>query len=158
MNSRRNGSSQPFGRWLWLFPLSQLLHVLEESWQGYAFHVWLRGSAHAEFSRPQVHWMHLAFVVAMLVSTLVASTTRRAGWIVPALALLVLLNAASHLGVAAVVPSAASGTISSLLIWLPLGGFALRRAAQHLVRRELWGGMFAGVLVQVVLTWLAAFA
>ena len=100
--------------------------------------------------------MHLSFVAAMFVATVFAARFPRARWIVPALAVLVLLNAASHLPVGLSVPSAASGTISSMFIWLPLGAFALARAAQHLRRREFWGGTSVGLLVQLFVTWLAA--
>jgi uncharacterized protein with HXXEE motif len=91
---RRDGNFP--GAWVWLFPLAQAVHVAEEYAEGYGFHRWLAGLERALFSLRQVLAMHLAFVVAMAIASLLAARLPGWGWVVPGLATLALLNALAH--------------------------------------------------------------
>lgn len=156
--SNRFSRRGAFGLWVWLFPLSQILHAIEERWQGYGFHIWLRQRADTPFSRAQTEMMHMAFALAMLVATWAAIRMLRMRWIVVTLGVLVLLNAMAHVGGAWVSASAGSGLITSLTMWLPLGACALVRGWRVLSRHEYFAGVGVGVAIQILVGWLAAFA
>lgn len=149
----RNGRFQ--GAWVWLFPLAQTVHVAEEYAEGYGFHRWLAGLERAPFSLPRVLAMHLAFVMAMAVASLLATRLPGWGWVVPGLATLVLLNALAHFIGRMLSDEASSGLVSSIVLWVPLGVTGLARAWRRLDRLTFWGGVVAGAVTQAPVTWVA---
>ena len=143
------------GTWVWLFPLSQCAHVAEEYWEGYGFHRWLSGLTHTPFSLPNVLTMHVAFILAMVAATVLATGRPAWGWVVPGLATLVLFNALAHVVGRVVSASSSSGLVSSIVLWVPLGVTGLIRAWRRLDRFRFWSGVLAGAATQVPVTWVA---
>lgn len=141
---------------MWLFPAAQVLHSFEEYLQGYAFHRWLRGASGVAFAREQTLSMHVAFIVAVAIAAWLAIRHEQARWLVVVLGVLVLLNSVSHVLGAFLAPSAMSGVVTSVGVWLPLGAVAIVRGWRHLPRRQFALGAAVGVLLQVLISWLAA--
>ena len=140
---------------MWAFPLSQVAHAAEEYSQGYGFHRWLAELRHAPFGARDVFVVHCAFVVAMSLATLAAVRRPAWGWVVPGLAVLVLINALSHLAHWVMSTSSSSGVVSSLVLWVPLGVIGLVRSWRSLGRPQFWSGVVAGAATQLPVTWLA---
>lgn len=139
-------------KWVWLFPAAQFLHAAEELLQGYGFHGWLRSFRGAEASARDLVILHAAFIAAFAIAAL-ASARRR--WVVPAMAVLVLLNAAAHLVAAMMSSERTSGLFTAVVLWIPLGIVALRYSRRHLSARELVRGCIIGAAVQLPISWLA---
>ena len=141
--------------WVWLFPASQLMHGAEELLQGYGFHGWLRSFGDAAVSPADVASLHLAFTAAILVAVVVAVRFDSARWLIASLAVLVLVNAAAHVGVAVFSPAPTSGLVTAVAVWLPLGVGALACERRELPPRRFWGACAVGAGVQVPVSWLA---
>jgi len=99
--------------------------------------------------------MHLGFVLVMAAATLLAVRLPFWGWVVPGLAVLVLLNALAHVFVRVVLASSSSGVISSVVLWFPLGAVGLVRSWRGLGRLQFWGGLLAGAVTQLPVSWVA---
>lgn len=129
---------------------------MEERAESYGFHIWLRSLSHQRFSIVQTELMHVGFVLAMIVACLIVTRLAAAQWIVITLSILVLLNAISHFVGALSSPAAASGLITSALLWVPLGVLGIARGWSSMSRSRFWLGAAMGAAVQVPVTWLAA--
>ncbi len=143
------------GAWIWLFPLSQCVHAAEEYWDGYGVHRWLSDVTHTPFSPHHVLGMHIGFVVVMAAATLLAVRLPVWGWVVPGLAVLLLVNAITHVHVRLVSASSSSGMVSSVVLWVPLGVVGLMWSWRALGRFQFWGGVLTGVMTQVPVSWIA---
>ncbi len=143
------------GVWVWLFPLSQCAHAAEEYWEGYGFHRWLSDLTYTPFSAQHVLMMHLGFVLVMGAATVLAVRLPFWGWVVPGLAVLVLVNALAHVFVWVVSASSSSGLVSSVVLWFPLGVIGLVRSWRGLGGLQFWGGVLAGAVTQVPVSWVA---
>ena len=143
------------GAWVWLFPLAQCVHAAEEYWEGYGFHRWLSALTQTPFSPSHVLTMHVAFILVMVVATVLTTRLPAWSWVVPGLATLVLLNAFAHVAGRVVSASSSSGLVSSIVLWVPLGVTGLIRAWRELDRFAFWSGVAAGAATQVPVSWVA---
>jgi len=99
--------------------------------------------------------MHLGFVLVMGAATVLAVRLPFWGWVVPGLAVLVLVNALAHVFVWVVSASSSSGLVSSVVLWFPLGVIGLVRSWRGLGGLQFWGGVLAGAVTQVPVSWVA---
>lgn len=141
-----------FGRWVWLFPVAQAVHGAEELAQGYEFHRWVQ---RGEVLPARILILHLFFLGVTAAAVFFARRSRGARWLLPALAVLVLLNTALHLYVAFDAHGNLSGLVSALALWVPLGVTTLVVAAFRLSRRQFFGGVAAGAVAQVPVSIMA---
>ena len=133
---------------LGLFPLTYVLHLAEE---------WFA-------SAPIVHWTARAdrplddavFIVAngiglvlMITGVSLASRTARFHWIVPTLAIAVLLNTAGHLVGSVAISGYAAGLVTAIILWIPLGMLTLLRVWDQARVRTLVEGAIAGVFIEL---------
>lgn len=153
--SRRASASE---WWLLAFPATYLVHIAEEYWSGETFWRWASRLSGADFS-------HRDFVVLNAVAFGVMTVAAFAAWrlprvravAVPAMATVVAVNGTLH-GVAALVTGTHSpGMVSGLLLWLPLGLWALRRALRDAGRLDaaMVAGVALGVAAQLLVSAIA---
>ena len=77
------------------------------------------------------------------------------GWLTPALGVLVAVNGLGHLAGSLVTRSYSPGLVSGLLLWLPLGVFAIAVGYRTLPSSAFLAGLGAGVLAQAVVAAIA---
>jgi len=149
--STRIISARSTAFWLWVFPITYLIHIAEEYWggEGYpAYILRLRG----------VHMSTTRFLVAQSVGVVLVSIgvilARRFNFpqmMLVILGAIVLANGITHSVTALSIPRYGPGLWSSLFIWIPLGIFTLLRFKNGVSRRKYWIAIAIGVGVNVVI-------
>ena len=117
----------PRPRWFrwWLFPVTDLVHSADELFAGGGLYTWV---THIGGSRISMTRFVSATVVGVVSITIAAWLARkRYDWLLFALAALIVANALSHLAGTLVIRSYSPGTVSGLVLWLPLGVAVLYR-------------------------------
>lgn len=153
MRNATEGDS-PFPRaWPLLFPLTYLVHIVEESVGGFpawaARYLGFRLSAPAYFAINEFAW------VGMLCASIAATVAKPAQWLVIPLATIATVNASAHLVTTAVTRTYSPGVISGTVLWLPLGIVTLVRAYRGLARGVFWGGVVLGLALHALVTMMA---
>jgi hypothetical protein len=131
------------GRWIWLFPVTMLVHVAEEAATG--FPAWIRRVARADLSMDEFLILNAIAFAVILVATVLAAWLRRGAWAVAALATALGTNAILHMGGTILTASRSPGVISATLLWVPLSAYALAWSARHASRHELAAGVVVGL-------------
>ncbi len=151
MNTETNSpSAATINFWLWVFPITYLIHIAEEYWggEGYpAYILRLRG----------VHMSTARFLVAQSVGVILVTVgvilARRFNFpqmMLIILGSIVLVNGITHTVTALSIMSYGPGLWSSIFIWLPLGIFTLFRFRNAVSRQRYWIAIAVGVGVNVV--------
>jgi hypothetical protein len=136
--------------WLWVFPLTYLIHIAEEYWggEGYpAYILRLRG----------VHMSTARFLVAQSVGLVLVTIgvilARRLNFphmMLIILGAIVLVNGITHSVTALSIMRYGPGLWSSIFIWIPVGLFTLIRFRDAISRKQYWTAIAIGVGVNVV--------
>jgi hypothetical protein len=111
-------------RW-WLFPGTGLVHFTEELFAGGGFYRWVVLIGGAPVGMAQFGTATLVAFVSITIASWLAR--KRYDWLLFALAAIILTNALTHLIGTLVTHSYSPGTVSGLILWLPLGGAILYR-------------------------------
>ena len=136
--------------WLWVFPLTYLIHIAEEYWggEGYpAYILRLRG----------VHMSTTRFLVAqgvgfvlVTIGVILARRFKFPQMMLVILGSIVLVNGITHTVTALSIMSYGPGLWSSILVWMPLGIFTLLRFRKGVTKKKYWIVVAIGVGVNVV--------
>ena len=152
---RRSGA----GVWTLLFPLTYALHVGEEYWGGESFWRWMSRVSGASLSEAEFVAINaVGLVVVTVVAVAAASSARAAGFAVPALGTIVAVNGSLHLVASLLTGSYSPGVVSGLLLWLPLGVHALRRAWREQASAGFATGVLVGLAAHAAVSLVALFA
>ena len=155
MPSRRHDAAGP---WIWLFPATMALHVAEEAWTGETFPVWISRVAGVDLTLGEFLVFNAIAFAVVVAGAVLAVRLERGGWAVAALATGVLTNAFFHLAGTLATGSTSPGVVSAAVLWVPLGGFALVRAARRATRRELALGVAVGFAAHAMVSLALAVA
>ena len=143
------------GTWVWLFPLTYLIHIAEEYWLGGGFPVWVSRVAGVNLTPARFLELNAFAWIFMAVTIAIAANTAAAGWVVTSFATVLSINAVLHLVGSIVTRSYSPGLISGVLIWFPLGAYALHRSWKVAPRATFWIGILVGILLQGIISLLA---
>lgn len=139
--------------WIWLFPGTFLLHILEETFAGERFYVWVRRISGRAITMRAFLALNGLYFVLMTAAVLILGVDDMP-WLLPALGSLVTINGIGHLVGTVAKRVYSPGLVSGILLWLPLGVIALRVSKQHLPILVWWtgiaGGLMASALVMVL--------
>jgi hypothetical protein len=146
---------RPTRWWLLLLPLAYLLHLAEEWWGGVGFAVWTEQALGREVSTTR--FLVLNGIVWPLVAALTLAAIRRPafGWFVAAFSTLVVVNAALHLLGSVATASYSPGLVTGLLLYLPVGGLALRSAHTSLPPERFASAAALGILAHAAVAVIA---
>jgi len=141
----------PPGPWIWLFPATLAVHFLEELWLHGGFYSWLSTVTGERLPGALLLPAGLAGVALGAGAVYLALRDPRFLWVVPALGGIYLVNAAFHVGASWLTGTLSPGTVSGLVLWLPLGTAGVVWAFRSLpTRRALLGtgvGLAAGLVI-----------
>ena len=136
-----------------LLPIAFLLHLAEE-WFG-GFPAWASTFLGSEISTERFLLINALGFALFVVGTLVALLSPHMAWFGVSLAALVGLNGVLH-GLASLVAGSYSpGTVTGLLLYIPLSAILLRSSAGRLSRAVFAGSVLFGVLVHAFATFFA---
>ncbi len=133
-----------------LLPLALTMHILEE-WFG-GFTDWARFNLDLNIDAGQFLFINLIGLVLFTIGATFAYREPRAAWIGVSLTALVGLNAILHAGLSVAVGVYSPGTITGLVLYLPLSVIIFRWAVGHLPGRVVGGAIFFGIGIHLVAT------
>lgn len=152
--------TEPGGWWLWLFPLTYAVHIAEEGLAGERFYRWIRRVPLAralgvQISGPVFFTLNAILLVVMAAAVLAAPSPGSA-WVTPALGALVAANGLGHLAGSLATRSYSPGLVSGMILWVPLGVFALGQSHRRLPPGVFWAGAGGGLAALAAVGALAA--
>ncbi len=124
--SQKRAASKDFA-WAWAFPLFYLLHILEEGWAGIGFPHWVAEHSGRLMSQAMFLGLNALGLTAMTTAVWAVRKWRGAGWLLVAIATVTSANGILHLLASVATNSYSPGLWTGLLLWTPLGVFALVR-------------------------------
>jgi hypothetical protein len=130
-----------------LFPATYLAHIAEEYWGGFA----ARAAEISGLAIPEAAFLAangLFWVLMSIGIVLVLRRSSRAAFVV-ALATIVTINSALHIGGSALWRGYSPGLITGVLLWLPLGVTTLARGRRLLPERRFRSGVLVGVAAHI---------
>ena len=145
----------PSRRWTWLFPLTYMIHVSEEFFAGERFYNWASRISGVDLSREDFLAVNAVALMVMVLAVLAINATASAAWLIATFGFIVAFNGALHVVSSLVTWSYSPGTVSGLLVWIPLGVYALRRSHRELAPQEFRRGIVAGIVVHALVMAIA---
>ena len=130
--------------WLWLFPMTYVVHIAEEYWGGEGYSAYLLRLRGVQLSPTRflaVQAMDFALVVAGVV---ISRQLKFPEYMMIILGALVLSNGITHTITALWDGGYGPGLLSSVLLWIPLGVVTLLRMYGHVSHGRLATGVAIG--------------
>ncbi|MBT8461371.1 MAG: HXXEE domain-containing protein, partial [Gemmatimonadetes bacterium] len=136
-----------------LLPFALLLHQAEE-WFG-GFPTWSAAILGSEISSERFLLINALGLVVFVVGSLAALGSPQMAWFGVSLAALVSLNGVLH-GIASLATGSYSpGTVTGLVLYIPLSAIVLRSSSRRLSKTVFAGSVLFGVLVHALATFSA---
>lgn len=147
-------------RWLWVFPLSQLLHIFEEMLGHYRFHrLWvarppnptelLIGRARA-FEVPEFLLMQVLYVTVLLIGIFAINRWKALHSLAAVFSGVLLLNAGLHVGASIYQHAYLSGLVTAVMLWIPLAIVAIRWS-WHRGKNSCVSGLLLSLFLQSII-------
>ncbi len=124
--SQKRAVSKDFA-WAWAFPLFYGAHIVEEGWAGIGFPHWVAEHSGRLMSQTTFLTLNTIGLLAMIVAVWAGRRWRRARWLLVSVATVTFANGVLHLLASLLTGSYSPGLLTGLLLWTPLGAFALAR-------------------------------
>jgi hypothetical protein len=136
--------------WLWVFPITYLIHVAEEYWvgEGYPAYILRLRGVHLTTARFLV--AQGVGVVLVTIGVILARRFKFPRMMLIILGSIVLINSITHTLTALSIMSYGPGLWSAIFMWGPLGIFTLTRFRNGVSRKQYWIAIAIGVGVNVV--------
>lgn len=142
-------------RWAALLLPAYVAHVCEEWWGGPGFSAWTRAVLGEEVSPSRFLAINGIAFLLFAVGIAAAIRNRRFGWIAAALAALLFLNGVLHLLATTAFATYSPGTVTGVLVYLPLGGLVLRHMSRSLPGPTFSQAVAAGIVAHALVALLA---
>ncbi len=141
--------------WLLLLPLSYLLHLAEEWWGGEGFAAWTARAVGSPVSTMRFIVLNVIVWPVFLLLTIASILRPRLTWFPTTFATVVLVNASLHaLGTLATF-SYSPGLVTGLLLYFPVGAWALSYGRRTLTPRSFRLAVLFGVLIHAAVVVIA---
>lgn len=135
---------------VWLFLAAYVAHLSEELFAGPGLPLWLARIVGQPVPMPAFIAINTAAVAAMIVGIRAAVRREEAGWVVVAIATIVLTNAIAHLIGSIITGTYSPGLITGFVLYVPLASIALLRAGYQAEGRMFQVGVMAGLLIHLL--------
>lgn len=143
------------GRWLWLFPVTYVAHAVEEIWAGGGYAAWISSLSGQPITDIELLVIHVALIVGMSAVVALVQARQRFCWSIVAFAVVVTGNTLMHAVSTWLTRSYSPGLVTGLVLWSPLGVFAVWRAHGSLRRADVAWGAAIGIVATLVISMLA---
>jgi hypothetical protein len=143
------------GQWIWILPVSYIVHLAEEVWGGEGYAAWISRLSGSTFPRSTLLLLNLLLVVGMVAVILAAFRRGALHWAVVALGTAVLGNSLLHLGASLATRTYSPGLLTGILLWLPIGGYSIWRGLHRCEKRDLVLGVTIGVVATLLISSVA---
>jgi hypothetical protein len=132
-------------RWIWLYPATYLLHILEETFTGERFYNWIRRIVGRRVPARAFLVLNACFFALMIAAVSILQAGGW-GWLLPALGTITAVNGFGHFIGSLATRSYSPGLITGILMWLPLGIAGLTLSRSALSAEAWWLGVAAGAI------------
>ena len=136
--------------WLWVFPITYLIHIAEEYWGGEGYPAYILRLRGVHMSTARFLVAQSVGVVLVTVGVILARRFNFPQMMLIILGSIVLVNGITHTITALSIMRYGPGLWSSIFIWMPLGIFTLLRFRNTVSRKRYWIAIAIGVGVNVV--------
>jgi dolichyl-phosphate-mannose--protein O-mannosyl transferase len=136
--------------WLWVFPITYLVHIAEEYWGGEGYPAYLLRLRGVHMSTTRFLVAQSLGVVLVTIGVILARRFNFPQMMLVILGTIVLVNGITHTVTALSIMSYGPGLWSSIFIWMPLGIFTLLRFRKDVSTNKYWTAIAIGVGVNVV--------
>jgi len=136
--------------WLWVFPITYLVHIAEEYWGGEGYPAYILRLRGVHMSTTRFLVAQSLGVVLVTIGVILARRFNFPQMMLIILAAIVLVNGITHSVTALGIRRYGPGLWSSIFIWMPLGIFTLLRFKNGVSGRKYWIAIAIGVGVNVV--------
>jgi uncharacterized protein with HXXEE motif len=143
-------SARSIAFWLWVFPITYLIHIAEEYWGGEGYPAYILRLRGVHMSTTRFLVAQGVGVVLVTIGVILARRFNFPQMMLIILGAIVLVNGITHSVTALTIFRYGPGLWSSIFIWIPLGIFTLLRFKNGLSRRKYWIAIAIGVGVNVV--------
>lgn len=151
MTNRTNSpSAKATNFWLWVFPVTYLIHIAEEYWGGEGYPAYLLKLRGVHMSATRFLLAQSVGFVLVTIGVILARRFKFPQMMLVILGTIVLVNGITHTATALSILQYGPGLWSSIFIWMPLGIFTLLRFRSGVSTKKYWIAMAIGVGVNVV--------
>lgn len=140
-----------FEDWIWLFPVTYLIHALEEYWGGEGFYRWVARVIGGGMTAGQFVSINSFALLMMVAGIMIFRRTPSVRWLTITFATIVFINGVAHLAGSLLTNTYSPGLVSGLLLWIPLGAATFYRARGRVTRRSLMAGVLVGAMIHALL-------
>jgi len=141
--------------WAWLFPVTYVLHVLEEAHAGESFGRWIGHVIGRQLGLREFYLVNGLLWLAMVAAIRLFRTGPPAVWLLAALGSIVTVNGIGHLVGTLMIRVYSPGLVTGMTLWVPLGLVALWWARTKGSLGLWYSGVFVGILLMVCVGLLA---
>lgn len=141
--------------WLWLFPVTYLIHIAEEYWIGGGYFAYLARTRGVNLTPARFIFLNGIGCALIVIGIFIAQRLKFPEWLLVCLGAVVAGNGLTHTVTALRAAEYNPGLASGLLIWLPLGAATLWVLRGRMRRRRYWSAVAIGVAINVVVSVLA---
>ena len=136
--------------WLWVFPITYLIHIAEEYWGGEGYPAYILRLRGVHMSTTRFLLAQGVGFVLVTIGVILARRFKFRQMMLVILGSIVLVNGITHTVTALSIMSYGPGLWSSIFVWMPLGIFTLVRFRKGVTNKKYWIGVAIGVGVNVV--------
>lgn len=139
----------------WFLPAAYLLHLLDEYFSGGGFHIWFSGIFDVSLSLNDFILINSIGFGAAVATAVLYNFDKVNNFIIAAFGSLFFINGIVHIVASAVTLTYSPGTISGLLIYLPLGWLIFKNIFPLIPEQQLVLSVAAGIIIQVAVALIA---
>ena len=150
MTETSSPSAHAVNFWLWLFPLTYLIHVAEEYWVGEGYPAYILRLRGVHMSTTDFLMAQGVGVILVTIGVILSRFFKFPLMMLIILGAIVLVNGITHTVTALSIMQYGPGLWSSIFIWMPLGLYTLVRFRKANSTKRFWIAVAIGVGVNVV--------
>jgi hypothetical protein len=139
----------------WLLPVAYLLHLTEEYFGGEGFYSWFSGMLNVELSSTDFIVINAFGFATTLIIVILYSLDKVGNFLIAALGSLLFVNGIIHLLASLFTVTYSPGTITGIIIYLPLGVVVFKKIFPLLPEDQRILSFIAGVSVQIIVALIA---
>ena len=138
----------PSALWMWIFPITYLIHLAEEYWGGEGYPAYLYRLRGVQLSKTRFFFFQGLGIVLIVIGIFVSLHLRWPRFFLGIVGALVLSNGITHTLTALRHGGYGPGLVSCVLIWIPLGLITLFRLFGEMPTARLALAAAIGVAIQ----------
>jgi hypothetical protein len=152
--SSKQNKSGLVGMWAWFLPAAYLSHVAEEAFGGHGLMEWMAAGGGARLSMAEFIGLNLVGAGVLCLAAWAARRSNIWRWPLVSGATIFVANGIWHVAICMMTRSYIPGLWTSLVLYIPLGGFLLFRLRPLMPPWLFTSAIVVGMTIHGVTLWL----